>query len=215
MKVGLLSLAVCLLALPAFSQCTQAVSTKTMFVTRGTVESGSNICALTPGGKFKLYAERASSPFNIVSAAGSAGIWQATQDSHQGFGQGWRAYGSRFGASLANNESAQLLNTFVFSSALHMDPRYFRKGSGSFGSRMGYAITRVLVGRTDSGHATLNAPELMGAVASAGLSNAYYPQSDRTASRTMESAALTIAADAGWNVLREFGVELNKMMGRK
>ncbi|MGH9524105.1 MAG: hypothetical protein ACRD3E_16400 [Terriglobales bacterium] len=215
MKVGLLSLLTCLLTLPVFSQCTQAVSTKGMFVSRGTVESGANLCALTPSGKAKLYFVRATSPFNIVSAAGSAGIWQATQDSHQGFGQGWSAYGSRFGASLANNESAQLFNTFIFSSAMHMDPRYFRKGSGSFGSRVGYAISRVLVGRTDSGRSTLNAPELMGAMASAGLSNAYYPQSDRTASRTLESAGLTIASDAGWNILREFGVELNKLMGRK
>ena len=214
MKVGLLSLALFLLALPAFSQCNQAVSTKGMFVSRGTVESGANICPLSPSDKAKLYLERATSPFNIVSAAGSAGIWQATQDSHQGFGQGGRAYASRFGASLANNESAQLLNTLVFSSAFHMDPRYFRKKDGSFGSRVGYAISRVLVGRTDSGHSTFNAPELMGAVASAGLSNAYYPQSDRTASRTLESAGLTIAADAGWNILREFGVELNKMLRR-
>lgn len=215
MKVGLLSLAACLLTLPAFSQCSQAVSTKGMFESRGTVETGANVCPLSVNDKAKLYLVRATSPFNIVSAAGSAGIWQATQDSHQGFGQGWSAYGSRFGASLANNESAQLLNSFIFASAMHMDPRYFRKGSGSFGSRFGYAISRVLVGRTDGGRAALNAPEIMGAVASAGLSNAYYPQSDRTASRTLESAGLTIAADAGWNVLREFGVELNKMFGRK
>lgn len=215
MKVGLLSLAACLLTLPAFSQCTPAVPSSGLLETRGTVESGVNVCPLTPGGKAKLYVERATSPFNLVSAAGAAGIWQATQDSHQGFGQGGRAYASRFGASLANHESALLLNNLVFSSAMKMDPRYFRKQSGGAGSRIAYAISRVLVGRTDSGHSAFNAPELMGAVASAGLSNVYYPQSDRTAARTLESAGLTLAADAGWNIIREFAGDFGRLLGRK
>jgi hypothetical protein len=215
MKLGLLSLVVCVFAVPAFSQCNKAVSTKSFFESRGTYELGTNLCPLSPGEKGKLYLVRATSPFNIVSAAGAAGIWQATQDSHQGFGQGGRAYASRFGASLANHESALLLNTFVFANAMNMDPRYFRKGTGSAGSRIAYAISRVVVGRTDSGRSMLNAPELLGAVGSAGLSNVYYPKSDRTATRTLESAGLTIAADAGWNILREFGVELNHMIGRK
>ena len=215
MKVALLSLAACLLTLPVFSQCTPAVPSKGLLETRGTVESGVNLCPLSTSGKAKLYFERATSPFNLVSAAGAAGIWQATQDSHQGFGQGGRAYASRFGASLANHESALLLNNLVFASAMRMDPRYFRKKTGSGGSRFFYALSRVLVGRTDSGRSTLNAPELMGAVASAGLSNVYYPQSDRTAARTLESAGLTIAADAGWNVLREFAGDFGRLFGRK
>lgn len=215
MKLGLLSLALCLLVTSAFSQCKQAVSTKGMFESRGTVENGANLCPLTVADKGKLYLVHATSPFNLVSAAASAGIWQATETSHEGFGQGGRAYASRFGASLANHESAELFNTFILSSALHMDPRYFRKGSGSASSRIAYALTRVLVGRTDGGRSTLNAPELLAAVGSAGLANVYYPPYNRTASQTLESAGLTIAADAGWNILREFGVELNKVLGRK
>lgn len=215
MKVGLLSAAVCLLAVPAFSQCTKAVTPTGRFEMRGTVESGTNICPLTHAEKGKLFLLRATSPYNLVSAAGAAGIWQATQDSHQGFGQGGRAYASRFGASLANHESALLLNNFVLSSAMKMDPRYFRKGSGGTGSRFFYALSRVLVGRTDSGHSTLNAPELMGAIGSAGMSNFYYPRSDRTATRTFESAGLTIAADAGWNVIREFAGDFGRLFGRK
>ena len=215
MKLGLLSLAACLLAIPAFSQCKEAVSPKGRFEMRGTVEAGENICPLSPAQKGKLYLLRATSPYNIVSAAAAAGIWQATQNSHEGFGQGPRAYGSRFGASLANHESALLLNNFVLSSLLNMDPRYFRKGTGTTGSRLGYALTRVLVGRTDGGRSTLNVPELFGALGSAGLSNVYYPPYDRTATRTLESAGVTIAADAGWNIIREFAGNFGQLFGRK
>lgn len=203
-------------ALAAFAaDCKPATNSKGLMTPRGTVEMAENVCPMTVSEKGQLWLRHTYSPYNLVAAAGSAGIWQATQSRHEGFGQGWDAYGSRFGAALANRESSDFFRTFVLSSALRMDPRYFRQGSGSFGSRFGYAISRVVVGRTDHGHATFNAPEILGSVGSAGLSNLYYPESDRTASRTLESAALNIAADAGWNVLKEFGPELRRMFGRK
>jgi hypothetical protein len=58
-----------------------------------------------------------------------------------------------------------------------------------------------------------NAPEILGSAASAALSNAYYPESDRTVSRSAASMGLNIAADAGWNVLKEFGPEIRRMFG--
>ena len=215
MKLCTLFLAMTATALPVFADCTPATNSKGLITPRGTVEMAENVCPMTVGQKGELFLRHTYSPYNLFAAAGSAAIWQATQSRHEGFGQGWEAYGSRFGAALANRESSDFFKTFVLSSALRMDPRYFRKGSGGFGSRFGYAISRVLVTRTDSGHSTFNAPEILGSVGSAGLSNVYYPESDRTASRTLETAALNIAADAGWNVLKEFGPEIRRLFGRK
>jgi hypothetical protein len=215
MKLYKLLLAVSAIAVPVFADCNPAINSKGLMTQRGTVEMAENVCPMTVGQKGELFLRHTYSPYNLFAAASSAAIWQATQSGHEGFGQGWDAYGSRFGAALANRESSDFFKTFVLSSALRMDPRYFRKGSGGFGSRFGYAISRVLVARTDSGHSTFNAPEIVGSVGSAGLSNVYYAESDRTASRTMETAALNIAADAGWNVLKEFGPELRRVFGRK
>ena len=212
---ALLLAAVVAVALPLCADCNPAINSKGMMTARGTVEQADNVCPLTVGQKGTLFLYHSVSPFNLVAAAGSAAIWQAKQDRTEGFGQGWDAYGSRFGAALANRESSDFFKTFVLSSALRMDPRYFRKGSGSAGSRIGYAISRVVVGRTDRGHSTFNAPEIMGSLGSAGLSNLYYPESDRTAGRTLAAAALNIAADAGWNVLKEFGPEIRRIFGKK
>src|ERR1041385_4731214 len=209
-----LLLAALAVALPMSADCNPAVNSRGMMSPRGTVEMADNVCPMTVSQKGELFLRHTYSPINLLAAAGSAGIWQATQTSHEGFGQGWDAYGSRFGAAMANRESSDLFRTFVLSSALRMDPRYFRKGSGSGGSRFAYALSRVVVGRTDKGHATFNAPEIIGSVGSAGLSNLYRSESDRTASRTMATAALNIAADAGWNVLKEFGPELRGLFGR-
>jgi len=211
MKISTLLLTLVTMAAPMFADCNPAINSRGLVSTRGTVELATNVCPMSAADKGKLFLRHTDSAFNIVAAAGTAGIWQATETGNQGFGQGWDAYGARFGAALANRESGDLFKTFVFSSALRMDPRYFRKGSGGFGSRLGYAMTRVIVGRTDAGRSTINTPEIVGNLASAGLSNVYYPDSDRTVARTMESAGLNIAADAGWNVLKEFGPELRRI----
>lgn len=213
MKPCALFLALTAIALPASADCNPAVNSRGLITLRGTVEMAEDVCPLSVGQKGGLFLRHTYSPFNVVAAAGTAGIWQATQDRHQGFGQGWDSYGSRFGAALANRESSDFFKTFVLSSALRMDPRYFRRGEGGFGSRFGYAISRVVVGRTDHGHATFNAPQMLGSFGSAGLSNLYYPESDRTAGRTLATAGLNIAADAGWNVLKEFGPEVRRMFG--
>ena len=214
MKRCALLLAFFAISLPVFADCNPAVNSRGMLSSRGTVEMADNVCPMTVGEKGTLFLRHTWSPYNVFAAAGSAAIWQATQDRTQGYGQGWDAYGSRFGASLANRESQDFFKTFVFASALHMDPRYFRKGNGGFGARFFYAISRSLVGRTDHGRWTFNAPAILGSATSAGLSNAYLPDSDRTAGRTAVTFGLNIGADAGWNVLKEFGPEIRHLFHR-
>ena len=179
--------------------------------------TGQNICPLTPGQKFEVWVRESYSPVNLVTAAGEAAIWQASQPASEGgYGQGWDAYGSRFGASLANAESARFFQTFLFPSLLHEDPRYFREARGATGHRFGYAVSRVLVARTDDGQHRFNVSEVSGAFLSAALTNAYYPDADRNTPRTMRAAGLNLAASAGWNLLYEFGPDvLRKLKGKQ
>ncbi len=178
--------------------------------------AGEHICPLSAGQKFRFWARKSYSPVNIVAAAFDAAIWQASQPrSEGGYGQGWDAYGSRFGASLANTESSRWFQTFLFPTLLREDPRYFREAYGTAGHRFKYAITRVLVARTDSGRRRFNFSEVAGAFSAAALTNAYYPDADRTASRTLSSAGLNLAASAGWNVLYEFGPDFLHKLKRE
>ncbi|MGH9579830.1 MAG: hypothetical protein ACRD2R_02450, partial [Terriglobales bacterium] len=74
----------------------------------------------------------------------------------------------------------------------------------------GYALSRVAVTRNDSGAPGFNYSLVLGSLASAGLSNAYYPESDRSAPRTLRSAGLKLAVNAGVNVLKEFLPDLRR-----
>jgi hypothetical protein len=62
-------------------------------------------------------------PFNGALAA----IDQAN-NSPKSWGQGWGAYGKRYGASFADNSIGTFMTTDIFPSMLHEDPRYYQSG---------------------------------------------------------------------------------------
>jgi hypothetical protein len=140
---------------------------------------------------------------SLVSIGVGASIEQAG-NAHASYGQGMAGYGKRWAALAADNVSDDLLSHYVFAAALHQDPRYFYKGTGSTKSRLVHALSSAVIARSDSGRPMPNYAYLLGDVSSAALSNAYYPRADRTASWFLINAALGIAGRAGQAVTEEF-----------
>jgi hypothetical protein len=119
------------------------------------------------------------SPEDLLAWVAVAGYEQAVNGAPN-YGTNSTAFGKRFGASVARETSQGLFTDCVFSPIFRMDPRYYVQGSQhNFFNRLVYAATRVLITKTDSGKATINAPLLVGYAASTALSNAYYPQINR------------------------------------
>src|SRR6266849_287923 len=100
--------------------------------------------------KFELVAGESIAPSRFLSSAAGAGIGQA-RNSLSGYGQEAGGYGKRFGSSMATAASTNFFGTYVISSMLHRDPRYFPALHGGFGRRVGYALSRIVVSRTDEG----------------------------------------------------------------
>ena len=88
-------------------------------------------------------------------------------------------------------------------SLFHLDPRYFRIGRGTVTHRLGYAVTRIFVSRTDKGGPDFNASEWLGNAAATAISNAYYPDT-RTASDNIERLGIACATGAFSQVMKEF-----------
>jgi len=166
---------------------------------------------LTPGGKLKIAAFDAVHPLRIVGAAVSAGIAQAS-DPYPEWGDGGEGYAKRFGAAVADEASGHIFKGFLFPTLLRTDPRYFRKAQGGAIPRIGYAVTRVFVTRADSGHATFNASEFLGAASSAAVSTVYYPRSGSSTNDAISRAGLGVASDMGWNVFKEFWPDIKKKL---
>jgi len=153
--------------------------------------------------KFQLTLRSVFDPTAFVVMGAVAGAEQY-KDVYPAFGGGWEGYGKRYGATFANHVSGQLFGRAVYPAIFHQDPRYFYKGKGSFSSRAMYAISAVLVTRNDSGRWGPNYSNVLGDFTSAGLSNFYYPQSERGAGLVFFNGLTLLGGDAAENLIKEF-----------
>ncbi|HTC75174.1 MAG TPA: carboxypeptidase-like regulatory domain-containing protein [Edaphobacter sp.] len=159
---------------------------------------------LSSGQKYRLAWKMSVDPVSIGLSAGIAGVEQS-QNAFSGYGQGVRGYAKRFGAVYGDGAIATFLADAVFPSVLHQDPRYFYKGTGRIASRALYAIASVVICKGDNGRWQPNYSNVLGDLAAAGISNLYYPASDRDgAELTIRNSLIGTAGGAVGNLFQEF-----------
>ena len=159
--------------------------------------------ALSTKQKFELFADESVSPSRFLSSAAGAGIGQA-RNSLPGYGQGMGGYGKRFGSSMATGAANNFFGTFLVSSLLHRDPRYFVTLHGGAGHRIGYALSRIGVARTDDGKDAANWAGILGPLLAESLANSYLPAKEQTAGGTFQRFGWRIGLNAASNSLREY-----------
>lgn len=180
----------------------------------GTVENANELPPISSGQKFKLATasvfDWAAYPFNGVLSA----IAQA-KDDPKSWGQGWDAYGKRFGASFGDNSIGTYMTVAIFPSLFHEDPRYYQLAKDGFGHRSYHAVNRLFVTRTDSGRYRFNYSESVGNAVAAGMSNFYHPAEDRTAGRNLTTFGFLILYDGLSNELKEFWPDIRRKVFHK
>jgi hypothetical protein len=166
-----------------------------------------NAAPLSAGQKFRLALRTSIDPVSIAIPAVIAGVEQS-QDSFSGYGQGTRGYAKRFGAAYTDSLTSTFIGGAILPSILRQDPRYFYKGTGSIRSRAFYAIATVVICKGDSGRWQPNYSNIFGNLASAGISNAYYPSTDRRGVRlTIDNWLIGDASGAIGALFQEFLVK--------
>ena len=161
--------------------------------------------------KFALFTERISSPTTFLSAAFDAGYSHVTGD-WKAYGQGADGYGKRYGATLADTEARSFFQSFLMPTLFHQDPRYFPSRKNGFLSRITYAVSRVLVTKSDSGNDTFNSSLLAGTVLSKTLTNLYYPRPERGFEPTASRIGGALLGDIQTNLLIEFGPDITRFL---
>jgi len=161
------------------------------------------VAPLTAREKLQLAAAASFSPAATLSAGLYAGFGQL-ENQFGAWGQGGKGYAMRYGAAYADQAIGSYLREAVFPILLHQDPRYFRMGQGGFVRRTTYAVSRVVVTRSDGGSSQLNYSEFLGAATAAGIANLYYPAQSRTLGYTMQKFSVQLGSGALFNMLREF-----------
>ena len=166
-----------------------------------------NAAPLSAGQKFRLATRASIDPVTIGISAIIAGVEQA-DDAFDGYGQGAQGYAKRFGASYGDAVIGTFIGGAILPSIFHQDPRYFYKGTGTITSRALYAISTVVICKGDNGKWQPNYSNVLGNLAAAGISNIYYPASDRNgAGLTIGNALIGTAGGAIGSLFQEFLVK--------
>ena len=137
-----------------------------------------------------------------------AGIAMAGK-SEPSFGQGASGYGLYYGHVFADGTIENYMVEAIVPAITKEDPRYYTLGHGGFFKRTGYAVSRLLITRKDSGEPTFNFSEVIGAGAAAGISNAYYPPGN-TWVKTYQRWGSQIFQDGLSNIAKEFWPDINR-----
>jgi hypothetical protein len=82
---------------------------------------------------------------------------------------------------------------------------------GSFGKRTGYAFSRLLITRSDSGAREFNISQILGSGMAASASSLYYPERDRTAWLVTQRWVSNLGGDGLLLSLREFTPEITRV----
>ena len=180
----------------------------------GTVENAHTLPPISTGQKYRLATASVFDYFAFPFIGALAAIDQAN-NSPASWGQGWGAYGQRYGASFADNGIGTYMTTAIFPSMLHEDPRYYWLGHGSVSHRTFYALGRLFVARTDSGEKRFNYSENIGNAVAAGLSNVYHAPEDRTLGRNLGTYAMLDMWDGVSNLMKEFWPDVHRKMKHK
>ena len=178
-----------------------------------TFPSLKNYMPLTTSEKFKIASDDAFDRGTVVMAAAFGGLGQLT-NANRPFGQGVAGYSRYFGASYGDLVIGDYMTEAIFPTLLHQDPRYFRRGSGSGWSRVGYAMGQIFRTHRDSGGTQFNYSEVLGNSAAVAISNAYYSD-HRTAGNAVSKLGMQLGVDAFGNILKEFWPDLQRKFQRK
>jgi len=195
-----------------------------------TVQNAGKIVPLTSKQKFAVVALGSFDYVQYPWYAFLSGMSQG-DNSEPGFGQGAAGYGKRFGSAIADGTIENFMTGAVLPSLLHQDPRFFPSGQGGFAHRTGYAVSRIFVTRTDSGHSQFNYSEIVGSALSAAISTySYHPRSkfvstptnphmfipsDRTLTNTASVWGTQVGYDTITIVVKEFWPDIHRKLSRK
>jgi len=169
---------------------------------------------LTPKQKFEAFLSNAHSAGMAVSIMSDSLISQAT-GAYPRVNPGWAGFGERTAISAMGDESAAFIGGFVYPTLFHQDPRYFPSHEHGIFNRMAYAVSRAVIGRSDSGESVINTSVIASHFTEAAISNAYVPYRNESVSGTIENALTGIAGVAEGHIIDEFWPDITEFVWRR
>ena len=173
------------------------------------VSANTHLPPLSLKSKFWLATQDSFDYSAFIFVGGLAGIAMAN-NSEPSFKQGAAGYGRYYWHLFVDGAIENYMTEAIVPAATKEDPRYYTMGKGGFIKRTGYAVSRLVITRTDAGKSTFNISEIVGAGAAAGIGNAYYPAQSNPWVKTYQRWGTEVGLDGVFNVLKEFWPDMNQ-----
>jgi len=125
---------------------------------------------------------------------------------------GIAGYGRYYWRAFADQASGAFFTEAIVPALTREDPRYYTRGYGGFFRRTGYALSQVVLTRTDAGGTSFNFSEIVGNAMEAGLSNLYYPPQERGFGKTAENWGAQLESAALNNIIKEFWPDIRRKL---
>jgi hypothetical protein len=178
------------------------------------VSARTEVPALSARDKFIL-ASKDSGDYSSFIWSGLQAAQSMALKSYPELHQGAAGYGRYYWRAFADQASGSFFTEAILPALTHEDPRYYTLGYGGFFRRARYALSRVVITRTDSGRNTFNISEVAGNGMEAGLANLYYPPQERSLHNTAVNWATQLEAASLNNLFREFWPDIHRKVFRQ
>jgi hypothetical protein len=177
------------------------------------VSANTTLPPLTARGKFHLAMDDSVDYSSFVWAGILAGQSMALR-SYPELHEGAAGYGRYYWRAFADQASGSFFSEALVPALTREDPRYYTLGHGTYFRRAIYALSQVVITKTDSGGESFNLAEILGDGMEAGLANVYYPPQERGLTKTAESWGEGIESAAANNLLKEFWPDIHDALVR-
>ncbi len=161
-----------------------------------------NTGSLTAKERFDAYLLSTGGPVPLLGELAGAGLEQWLNSPAE-WGQGWGAFGQRYGSNLAYNAVRQTI-TYGGSIAFQEDDRYFASTAHGIWPRTKHALVSTFTARHPSGAEVFSISSAAGIVGASAISSIWGPESWKGPGNIASNAGISFASTAAFNVVREF-----------
>jgi hypothetical protein len=188
---------------------TVGISTLCLFLVAGQMPA-----AEPPKREHESLAREAFGKQAIIRAGAGATVGHIANRPHE-WGRGPSGFGKRFGSGMGKHVVKSSVQ-FGVAALRHEDLKYYRSERQGFRPRMKHALLSTVVARkTTNGRPTMATGRVSGAVAGGFVSRLWQPARLHTVSSGLGSSGISLGADAGANVVREFWPEIRHPRRRR
>jgi hypothetical protein len=167
------------------------------------VDPGEHIPPLTSGDKLVFWLHEEAQPISLLPLFYSAGYSQL-RNTDPRFGIDSAAFGERLGAAALRQASMRFFSDSLLPEISGEDPRYYREASGGYLPRSLYAVERLFVDSSDSGHRRLDISDPLGRIFASALTMTYYPRKSANGGVVLRTWGTSMGGAAVDNEFLEF-----------